>query len=114
MTSYQPNRVTYQYKANGEQLAVFSEVFYGGGGWKAKINGQDANLFRANYVLRALRVPGGTGTIEMYFDSAHYESANTRDSIASIIVLLLILGLFHTAAVKESDRLAEAGEEDQD
>ncbi len=50
-----PNEVIYQSKTNSEQLAVFSEIYYPKG-WKVTIDGEEAEHFRANYVLRAMRI----------------------------------------------------------
>ena len=40
LEEYRPNRLTYKSKADKEQLAVFSEVYYQPG-WKATVDGKE-------------------------------------------------------------------------
>ncbi|MEM6397618.1 MAG: YfhO family protein [Bacteroidota bacterium] len=90
LDSYSPTKLTYTSNNTGEGLAVFSEIWYGPDlGWKATIDGQPAELVRANYVLRAMRVPAGTHKIEMVFDP---QSAKTGQLLSTIFSLLIILG----------------------
>ncbi|MCD4744685.1 MAG: YfhO family protein, partial [Bacteroidales bacterium] len=66
-TEYKPNHLTYQYKSNNDQIAVFSEIYYDKG-WNAYIDGNLMPHFRSNYVLRAMIVPKGEHTIEFKFE----------------------------------------------
>ncbi|MCH8545802.1 MAG: YfhO family protein [Cryomorphaceae bacterium] len=54
---------------NSDALAVFSEIYYKGGGndWVAKINGEDVEHIRVNYLLRGLKVPPGEHKVEFIF-----------------------------------------------
>ena len=53
LTNYQPNDLKYEATVNsGEQLAVFSEIYYPKG-WKSYIDGKPADHIQADYVLRA-------------------------------------------------------------
>ncbi|HOE05556.1 MAG TPA: YfhO family protein [Bacteroidales bacterium] len=88
MVKYAPNRLTYESNAAGNQLAVFSEIYYSKG-WQAYIDGQPKPHFRANYVLRAMVVPAGKHTIEFVFDPPSYKTGNLISYICSAIVLLL-------------------------
>ncbi|MDR2293094.1 MAG: YfhO family protein, partial [Prevotellaceae bacterium] len=69
MTDYKINDIKYKSNCAAEQIAVFSEIYYDDGltRWEAFIDGKPAPHFRANYVLRALRVPAGEHTIEFVF-----------------------------------------------
>ena len=58
LEAYRPNRLTYKTKADTEQLAVFSEIYYAPG-WQATIDGQPADHFRADWILRAMRGDAG-------------------------------------------------------
>ncbi|HTF17141.1 MAG TPA: YfhO family protein, partial [Chryseolinea sp.] len=68
-----------------------SEIYYPIG-WKATIDGQDAVILRANYVLRALRVPAGEHQVVFRFDPPSYTAGNTITTIFSWLVWLVLLG----------------------
>ena len=87
LTSYSPNRVTYQSSNAQEGLAVFSEIYYPHG-WHATIDGAPAEILRADYLLRALVVPAGQHQIEFVFDP---KTLHTTELVANIGNLLLLL-----------------------
>lgn len=87
LTSYAPDRLTYSYDSRRGGVAVFSEIYFPWG-WQVKVNGKPAALARVNYVLRALRLPAGHGTVEMTFDPG---SLHTTGSIATVAVILIYL-----------------------
>lgn len=92
-TSYSPNKLTYEYSASAEKIAVFSEIYYPAG-WKATIDGQPADIFRANYTLRALKVPAGKHTIEFEFRPDSFVKGELYSRIASgTLLILLALGI---------------------
>ena len=62
-----PTKLIYDFQARGDQLLVFSEMYYPHG-WSVNIDKQKASVFPVNYVLRGLRVPAGKHTIEFTFD----------------------------------------------
>ena len=95
LTEYAPNALTYQSNTSQEQLAVFSEVWYGPDkGWTVTIDGEPAEHIRANYLLRAMRVPAGEHTIRFEFDPATvYGTRNMIARLSSGIILLLGIGL---------------------
>ncbi len=93
LTSYKPNELTYTSTAKSEQLAVFSEIYYNvRDDWKVTIDGKEASLFRADYVLRALRVPAGQHTITFRFDPVSVSTGHLVDLISSILLVALIAG----------------------
>lgn len=85
-----PRRLTYESESSGDGLAVFSEIYYPG--WEATIDGQPADVIRANYILRALSVPSGKHTIEFTFNPKPYTVGNKVTTASSWLVLLLLLG----------------------
>lgn len=91
LTSYAPNKLIYTSNTSSDQLAVFSEVWYGPNkGWQASIDGVEVDHIRANYVLRALKVPSGKHEIVFEFNPSSYRIGSI---IALISSLLLIGGL---------------------
>lgn len=93
LVSYTPDRLVYESTATSDQLAVFSEIYYNvRDEWKVRIDGQPADLLRANYVLRALRVPAGNHTIEFSFEPVSVAVGSKIDLISSILMMILLIG----------------------
>ncbi len=106
LTSYHPDKMVYESNNSGVGLAVFSEVWYDGQGWKAYIDGKEANLIRANYLLRALEIPAGKHTIEMVFKPRAYYTGEIISLVCSIlIVLLTIAGFYLTFRPSQAEKL---------
>lgn len=95
LTTYAPNRLTYHVDTKAGGVAVMSEVYFPWG-WKATIDGQPAEIGRVNYVLRAVKVPAGSHTVEMVFDP---ESLHTTTTAAYIAVILIYLALIAAVAL---------------
>lgn len=92
LTNYEPNHLKYKYQADSKQLVVFSEVYYPKG-WKIFIDGEEADLFRANYILRAAVLPEGNHEVEMKFEPKCYYVGNKITSYGSIILLIFFFGV---------------------
>ena len=89
LTKYDPKHLSYESKTNSEQLAVFSEIYYDKG-WNAYIDGKLTPHIRGNYVLRALRVPKGTHTIDFKFEPKTLFITEKIALITNILIMLLI------------------------
>lgn len=89
LESYEPNHLRYTTSNKQDGVAVFSEIYYPDG-WQVTIDGEKAELARANYVLRALYIPAGEHTIEMTFDP---QSLHTTETMAYAGYGLLLLGV---------------------
>ena len=89
LESYEPNHLCYTTSNKQDGVAVFSEIYYPDG-WQVTIDGEKAELARANYVLRALYIPAGEHTIEMTFDP---QSLHTTETMAYAGYGLLLLGV---------------------
>lgn len=93
LKEYKPNHLTYSSNTSSDQLAVFSEVWYGPDkGWNAYIDGNAVDHIRVNYVLRGLKVPSGQHTIEFKFEPKTYSIGSTLSLICSLVLLLGLLG----------------------
>lgn len=89
LTSYAPNHLTYETNNAQDGIAVFSEIYYPDG-WHVTIDGQPAELARADYILRTMYVPAGQHTIEMRFDPT---SLHVTEGIAYGALALLLIGI---------------------
>jgi len=93
LIDYKPNHLTYSSDTSGEELAVFSEIWYGPDkGWQAYIDNQPVDHIRVNYILRALKIPEGKHKIEFKFEPASYYKG---ELITLILSILLVIGLIY-------------------
>lgn len=67
LTHYQANEIRYKANSLTDQLAVFSEIYYPYG-WKAYVDGDEFEILRANYILRALWLPAGAHEVVFKFE----------------------------------------------
>ena len=86
LTSYQPNELVYHTSAANDRVAVFSEIYYPKG-WHLYIDGEEKEIGRVNYVLRAAVIPAGKHTIQMTF----IPSALQLDTWCTALIILLFL-----------------------
>jgi hypothetical protein len=91
---HKPNHLKYTSNNSKNGFAVFSEMYYANG-WKATIDGKEAEILNVDYVLRALKVPAGKHTIEFTFEPQVVKTGSTIALISSIGMLLLIIGGFY-------------------
>jgi hypothetical protein len=95
LVHYQPNKLRYTYSARADQLAVFSEVYYPDG-WKVFVNGEEADHFRVNYILRAMVLPAGQNNeVEFRFEPRSYYTGQKIAIVFSIIMVLTVLGFLY-------------------
>lgn len=64
--TYEANRVIITVRANKPAFLVLSDTYYPG--WQARIDGEDARIYRANYTFRGVKVPQGTHTLEFRYE----------------------------------------------
>lgn len=91
LKEYKPNYLVYETQSASDQLAVFSEIYYNPG-WNATIDGTPASHFRANYVLRAMRIPAGKHKVEFRFEPKTYVAGEKISMFSSLALLLLVAG----------------------
>lgn len=103
MTSYRTNHLTYTARCEQEQFAVFSEIWYPEG-WQAYLNGEPVDHVRANYILRAMRVPKGEHTIEFRFEPKAYQTGQLWAGVGSGLFALLLLAALGSAYRKQGQQ----------
>jgi hypothetical protein len=106
LDNYRPNHLIYTSKAASEQLAVFSEIYYHPG-WNATIDGRPAPHFRADWTLRAMRIPAGEHTIEFDFRPEGYVMAAYISTYASFFMLLLIIAGIGYSLWKNKEKITK-------
>jgi uncharacterized membrane protein YfhO len=81
-------------------LAVFSDIYYAKG-WKAFIDGKETPIMKADYVLRAIKIPAGNHSIEFHFHPDTFYNGQKIALLGSILVILLCLGALYNATKKD-------------
>ena len=92
LTKYMSDRLEYDVYSTKGGVIVFSEVYYPG--WTATVDGQEAELGRADYLLRALNVAPGKHKIVLTF---HPKSVATTETIAYIAYAAIVIALLVAA-----------------
>ena len=100
LTEYKPNQLTYDFEANSDQLVVFSEIWTRQG-WTLTIDNQEQPLLRANYLLRAAKVPAGRHQIVMRYEPKIWKTGNTIQMVSSSLLLLGLIGAIVFSLVRK-------------
>ncbi len=107
LVSYAPNDLKYTSNASSDQLAVFSEIYYDKG-WNAYVDGNLTPHVRADFVLRAMKVPSGKHDIEFKFEPSFYYTGEKIALVGSLLLILFIAGGIYY------DRKNQQGHESQE
>ena len=91
LKSYQPNELIYDFSAESNQFAVFSENYYQPG-WQAYIDGKPVSHVQVNYVLRGMNIPAGEHEIVFKFEPQVVKTGSTIALISSILIGLVVIG----------------------
>lgn len=92
ITAYSPNKMTYHYQGNGNQLAVFSAIYYPQG-WNVYVDGRIVPYFQANYLLRGMVLQKGNYDIVFKFEPKSFIIGQKVSVWSSLVLLLLIATL---------------------
>ena len=90
ITSYEPNRLSYDVNSGKGGVLVFSEIYYPG--WTATVDGEPAELGRVDYVLRAMNVKPGRHEVVLSFFPKSVNTTETFAYLAYVVLLLVLLG----------------------
>jgi hypothetical protein len=86
IVSYSPQRVVLDAEARAPGLAVLSDIHYPG--WKAVVNGREAEIEQVDYMVRGVPVPAGRSRIVLT-----YEPASFRAGWIISVLALMALGV---------------------
>jgi len=87
---YNPNLRKYSVSTNNDALAVFSEIYYAPD-WRAYIDGNPAEYFRANYILRAMLIPAGNHTVEFRNEAPTFHKWEKVEIVSSTFLAIFII-----------------------
>jgi hypothetical protein len=90
LAQYGLNDISFSSKNSKDGFAVFSDIYYAKG-WKAYVDDKETPIVRANYVLRAIKVPAGEHNIVFKFHPESFYTGQKVAMISSILIIGLIL-----------------------
>jgi hypothetical protein len=61
----QANTISIKVMTSAEGMLFLADPYYPN--WKAKVNGKEEKIYRANYAFRAVKVPKGESKVEFYY-----------------------------------------------
>ena len=95
LTAYEPNKLTYEVNSDKGGIVVFSEIYYPG--WTATIDGEEHELGRVDYVLRALQVKPGKHEVVLSFFPKSIDRTETIAYVAyGVLFLVMIVGILQS------------------
>ena len=92
LAKYTPEYIEYDAECSKPGTVIFSEIFYPHG-WKAIVDGKPADLYRANYMLRAMNIETGKHHIRLEFRPESVAKGNTISMTFVILMYLIIAGI---------------------
>jgi len=88
ITKYGINKIELEADTDREAILWLSEIWYPA--WKATVNGEKAEIHRADYSFRAVVVPAGKSKVVFKFDSAYF-NAGALISLLTLIAAIAYL-----------------------
>lgn len=90
ITTYEAQNVIIETNSENDSILFLSDNYYPG--WKAKVDGTDSPVLKANYTFRGVVVPKGKHTVTFYFDNQAFKIGFMLSlaSLAMVISLLLL------------------------
>ena len=101
LAKYGLDDISFTSSNSKEGLAVFSDIYYSKG-WTATVDGKETPIMKADYVLRAIKVPAGTHTIAFHFAPASFYTGQKIAIFSSIMLILLCLASLYPLFKKDS------------
>jgi hypothetical protein len=90
--SYGYNRINVEVNNNSPSILILSEVYYPD--WKVKVDGQPAELLRANYILRAVALPAGEHEVVFEYDTSLLKKGVTVSAtVLGLSMLVLVVSV---------------------
>ena len=91
LTAYEPNQLTFKVNSDKGGVLVFSDIYYPG--WTATVDGNEVEIGRVNYVLRALRMAPGSHEVVLGFFPKSVTTTETIAYMALAIMGILVIAL---------------------
>ena len=85
---YSPNYVRIDTVSDGSAILFLSDVYYPG--WKAYVDGNKTQVYRANFTFRSIIVPKGTHSVTFVYDPISFRLGLFFAGIGAILLFVTI------------------------
>jgi hypothetical protein len=86
---HEPARVRLAVVTDAPGWLVLTDTWFPG--WRARLDGRDTTLWRADHAFRAVQVPAGRHEIEMRFEPGSLRLGGALSLLAGLVVLVLVV-----------------------
>jgi hypothetical protein len=86
---YEANGIELETATDAPGLLVVSEVYYPA--WQAYVDGEPVSTYRADQLLRAVRIPAGEHTVELRYESSSLRAGIAISSVTCVALVALLL-----------------------
>ncbi|MGB3307687.1 MAG: YfhO family protein [Thermomicrobiales bacterium] len=90
VTSFAPEKITIQARADAPGLLVVSEIY--DKGWKAYVDGKRVDLLQTNGALRGVPLPAGEHTVELRYEPVELRAGMAVSGVAGVAMLVSFAG----------------------
>jgi hypothetical protein len=89
---HKANRVVIETTSGQAGFLFLSDAYYPG--WRARVDGQEETVYRADYLFRAVLVPPGLHTVEFTFDPVAFKIglAVALTTVATLVAAAIVSG----------------------
>jgi len=102
ITSYKSREIRITTDVPAPALLVLSEVYYPAG-WRAFVDGTETEIYRTDYILRSVLIPGGTHEVVFTFDPPLYRTGWVLSNAAwGLVVIFVAIGLWRVQGLRRS------------
>jgi hypothetical protein len=108
LAKYGLDEISFTSSNSKDGLAVFSDIYYSKG-WKAFVDGKETPIMKADYVLRAIKVPSGQHKIEFTFRPESFYKGKSIAMVSSLLLILLCAGAFYPLFKKDQSAAIKKG-----
>jgi hypothetical protein len=88
IVSYLPEQVRVETQSDSEGLLVLNDL--AAPGWRASIDGVETAIYRANYLVRGVRVPAGKHQVHFQFETPGLATGAMISALAVLAAMLLV------------------------
>jgi hypothetical protein len=88
-TGYFPFKINLAVSTSRNGMLILSDNFYPG--WEAQVDGKQSQILRANYTLRAVRIPAGIHNVTFVYNPGYFNWGKSISICFGLILLLIII-----------------------